>query len=239
MKLETAKLVAGSESPIGEGVNAAIRCVLALRDGTRRAAILKRIPHERVMAECFCALLLRGWGLNVPEPFLVDEGASIAFGSADAAYPSLTQRFGISSLPDSPMKDALVNAAIQLVVSFVQTPLATMADEAIDNRDRNLGNVLWDGQSETWIDHELALGLGAHFPDMNKLAWMAANTPQVDTVKTSAVAAWMAVDRGVVDTAGAASNCSGFAGLVAQRLNGLGTRILDRFPSPNDLLTRQ
>ncbi len=238
MKLETARLVRGSETPAGDGLSGALRCVLSLPDGTKRAAILKRMERQRVMAEAFCSLLLRGWGLNVPDPYLVDEGETIAFASADATYPSLKQRLGITGLPEGPALNAVVQVAMGIVSQLEQTPLALMADEAIDNRDRNLGNILWDGQNVSWIDHELALGLAEHQNDINKLAAMVSATPQASSVKTSALAAWMAANREVPGSA--SQHCAGtdgFASLVATRLNGLGTRILARFPAPQDLLS--
>ncbi|MGE8450558.1 MAG: hypothetical protein ACN6OP_08105 [Pseudomonadales bacterium] len=238
MKLETARLMRGSETPAGDGVSGAMRCVLSLSDGSIRGAILKRMERQRVLAEAFSALLLRGWGLSVPDPYLVDEGDVISFASADATYPSLKQRLGIAGMPEGPALNAVVQVAMGIVSQLAQTPTALMADEAIDNRDRNLGNILWDGQDVAWIDHELALGLAQHQQDVNKLAAMVGATQQATSIKTSALAAWMAVNR---DTPTAASqHCAGteaFASLVASRLNGLGTRILARFPAPQDLLS--
>lgn len=162
----SANLVRGSETPAGDGLSGAVRCVIALPDGTHRAAVLKRLPLAGVEAEIFCALLLRGWGLAVPEPFIVHEGlGQVAFASADDGYPSLKQRIGAQGIAPGPAQEALLRIAYELVSKFKSTPLALTADEAIDNRDRNIGNVLWDGSRETWIDHELAVGLGSHLPD--------------------------------------------------------------------------
>lgn len=238
MKLETARLVRGSETPAGDGLQGAMRCVLTLQDGSKRAAIIKRMARQSVLAEAFCALLLRGWGLSVPDPYLVDEGDTISFASADATYPSLKQRLGIGGIPPGPAFDAVLKVAVHIVAQVSQTPVALMADEAIDNRDRNLGNILWDGQDVAWIDHELTLGLAQHMDDFNKLAAMVGATQQASPVKTSAIAAWMAVDRST--PAAAAQLCTDteeFAALVTNRLNGLGTRILSRFPAPQDLLS--
>lgn len=237
MKLETARLVRGSESPAGDGLSGAMRCVLTLSDGTQRAAIIKRMERQRVLAEAFCALLLRGWGLTIPDPYLVDEDGVISFASADATYPSLKQRLGLENVPEGPAKDALIGIAVQIVAQLTQTPVALMADEAIDNRDRNLGNILWDGQEAAWIDHELTLGLAQHLADINKLAAMVNATPHAEAIKASAVANWMTASR---DTPAAAGHCAAatdFADVVTTRLNGLGSRILARFPAPQDLLS--
>lgn len=237
MKLETAILVPGSETPAGDGVSGAVRCVLTTAGGARRAAILKRIPKQAVLAEAFSALLLRAWGLTVPDPYLVPEGNEIYFASADATYPSLKHRFGIKDLPNGPAKDALVKAACHIVASLPQTPLAIVADEAIDNRDRNLGNVLWDGAEEAWIDHELALGLAAHLDDLNKLAMMVNATDASSPISQSAVAAWMSLDRSTPEHAANLVDAPHFAEIVSKRLVALGTRLLNRFPAPNDLLS--
>lgn len=253
MNLRCATLVPGTESPIGDGYTGALRCVIQLQDGAQLSAVIKRIPFQGVLAEAFSALLLRAWGLTVPEPFLVKESDRlISFASADATYPSLKQRFGIAQLPDGPMKNALVASACAMVSALPQAPLAMMADEAIDNRDRNLGNILWDGKEETWIDHELALGLAQHHPDANKLALMITTANNVEAIKSSAIASWMMADRLKVpeasDAVAATASDLGlapqsiqmpdFSLLVSQRLAALGNRILSRFPTQQDLFSQ-
>lgn len=227
--------------------------MIRLPDGSHLSAVLKRIPLPSVLAEAFSALLLRAWGLNVPEPFLIQESDQVlSFASADAAYPSLKQRFRVDELPKGPVKDQLIKFVCTMVATLPQTPLALMADEAIDNRDRNLGNILWDGKEETWIDHELALGLAHHHPDANKLALMTSSANNVDAIKASAVTSWMAADRSKIDvvhdvvggTVGALAIANpgpllpDFGLFVSQRLATLGNRILSRFPNQNDLFSQ-
>ena len=122
MKIELATVVPGTETPAGVGQSSAVRCVLALMDGTRRAAILKRLDEPAVLAEASCALLLNGWGLTVPQPYLVEENNKLVFASADATYPSLKQRLSIGDVPDGPLRDALVQAARHLVAGSPETP---------------------------------------------------------------------------------------------------------------------
>lgn len=253
INIRCANLVLGSESPVGDGYTGAMRCVIRLSDGSHLSAVLKRIPLQSVLAEAFSALLLRAWGLNVPEPFLVQESNQLlSFASADATYPSLKQRFRVDELPAGPVKEQLIRFVCSMVANLPQTPLALMADEAIDNRDRNLGNILWDGKEETWIDHELALGLAHHHPDANKLALMASSANNVEAIKASAVAGWMTVDRSKVDVvhdvvgstvdsiaiANVKTPLPDFSLLVSQRLATLGNRILGRFPSQQDLFSQ-
>ncbi len=227
---------------MGDGVTGALRCVITLPNGTHRAAVLKRLPLAGVAAEAFSAILLRAWGLDVPEPFVVHEAlGQVSFASADDGYPSLKQRIGVAGMAPGPAQDALLRLGFDLVSTFKSTPLAVTADEAIDNRDRNLGNVLWDGARESWIDHELAAGLGAHLPDVNKLAKMVTEAGANESVSQSAIAQALAIDRAKpleaeAATAGALGQC-GLASVVATRLSSLAARVLARFPQPHDLLS--
>ncbi len=242
ISLQTAKLIAGTETPAGDGVTGALRCVVVLPDGTRRAAILKRGSVGEVAAEAFPGLVLRAWGLPVPEPLFIDEAAGPAFASSDVGYPNLKKRLMLDSLPDGPAKDAATRIAMQLAIQLPTTPLAAVVDEAIDNRDRNLGNILWDGQAEAWIDH--ALTLGEHpigYPDRNKLCDMAQMVGEHDRICRSAVGQALAVGQAPLVSASDAMPINlrnnNYASYVASRLSNLASRLLDRFPKPADLLT--
>lgn len=242
MKLQTATVIAGSEISAGDGLSGAMRCVIVLPDGTRRAAILKRGPVGEIAAEAFAALVLSAWGLPVPEPFLVNETTGPAFASSDVGYPNLKKRLALDSLPNGPAKDAATRIAVQLAIQLPTTPLAAVVDEAIDNRDRNLGNILWDGQAEAWIDH--ALALGEHptgYPDRNKLCDMAQLVGDHDRVSRAAVGQALAVGSAPLVSASDALPANlrhkDYAAYVAARLSNLAIRLLDRFPKPADLLT--
>lgn len=67
VQIELATVVRGSETPVGQGATGALRCVLTVPGGTKRAGILKRGSAGEVAAEAFSALLLRAWGLTVPD----------------------------------------------------------------------------------------------------------------------------------------------------------------------------
>ncbi|RYG88731.1 MAG: hypothetical protein EON59_03495 [Alphaproteobacteria bacterium] len=240
MHLQIATVIPGSESPAGDGLSGAMRCVIVLPDGSRRAAIIKRGPVGEIAAEAFGALVLTAWGLPVPEPFLVDEGGGPAFATADVGYPNLKKRLSLDALPDGPAKVAAQAIAVQLAVQLPSTPLAVVADEAIDNRDRNLGNILWDGQDEAWIDHALALGEHPHgYPDRNKLCDMAQMAGEHERVSRAAVGQALAISSNPLATASAALPATlqgrDHAAYVAARLNNLAARVLDRFPKPADL----
>lgn len=227
---------------MGEGFYGAKRCTIVLEDGTRRAAIVKRGPIDQISAEIFCAVLLRGWGLNVPDPFLVKEESGLAFASADAGYPSLSRRLSLDHLPDGSAKSAAMLIAARIAVSMKSAGLAAAADEAIDNRDRNLGNILWDGTQEAWIDHGLALGNGAKYDDINKLCVMAVNLcGDYANLQRAAVANSMTLSASHATTAQEAITASGIAfeaeEFVTRRLPGLAKQVLARFPQPADLLS--
>lgn len=242
MRLEVADLVRGSETPAGDGVTGAMRCVLTLPNATKRAAVLKVGSIGETTAESFCALLLKAWGLDVPDPFLVRLASGFGFASVDAGYPSLKQRVGLSdSVPCGPARTAAEQLACALVAGFKETPLALCADEAIGNRDRNLGNILWDGRRVSWIDHAICLEEGDAYPDRNLLALMASLSGNGDSISRSAVGQALALSRDAIyEAANATVSILGHgdpAAYVAERINTLSTRIIARFPSPADLLS--
>lgn len=240
MKLEIADLVEGSESPAGDGITGALRCVLVTSGGARRAAILKKGPIDQIAAESFCALLLKAWGLNVPDPFLVRLTADIGFASADVGYPNLKQSLGVGAIPHGPARAAAELIACKVAAEFRSTPIALAADEAIGNRDRNLGNILWDGRQEAWIDHAMCLDAGSDMADVNKLAIIVQQTDKVDAIARSAVAQALALDASAIVPADEAVQASlghtGSAEFVARRIVQLATRIVDRFPVAGTLL---
>jgi len=242
MEIQIATIINGTETPAGDGVTGALRCVLMLSDGTKRSAIVKRGPPGQIMAEAFSAVLLGKWGLPVPMPFLIDEEQTLAFASADIGYPNLKQALALDSLPAGPARDAAVRVAASLACGLPTTPLAAACDEAIDNRDRNLGNILWDGTDEAWIDHAFALGQGLHMQDANKLCNMAVLVGEDDRVQRSAIAQGLLLDRGAAESteialASTALPTTNVASIIATRLNSLGNRLVTRFPRPVDLLT--
>lgn len=241
MKIEVAQVVGGTLTPTGDSTTGAQRCVLALTDGSRRAAVVKFDSIELVAAECFCALLLQSWGLNVPDAFIVDMDGKIGFASADAGYPNLLQKMSVSkALPDAVRRAALIRACA-VAAGFRSTALAVAADEAIGNRDRHLGNILWDGQQEAWIDHAFAVGNGEHLQDRNQLAQIVRYAGTHEKLSSSAIGLALAIDPATLDranddviSAGVPCNAAQY---VADRLPHLADRLLARFPAPSDLLS--
>lgn len=240
MELPVVELIAGTETAVGTGLTGAQRALIRFPDGSTHAAIIKRMDSRAIAAECFCSLLLRRWGLNVPQPAIVGN-PPMAFACIDVSYPNLLQRVGWSvSLPPQ-VRAVLEHAAARLVASFSQTPLALAADEAIQNLDRNLGNILWNGNEVAWIDHERAVGASREsMADVNKLANLAVLSGEEARISAAAVTASFTLAREAVDEAericSTHVDTNGFSVIVSARLIHLANAVLARFPRPNDLL---
>lgn len=236
MVLKTAKLIVKG-AKIGEGITEPCRAVVRI-DGADLAVILKELAMPAVAAECFAALLLREWGLNVPEPVLVDMNGVLAFGSVELIYPSLHQKFQYELIPDELKQQVLAHMAT-IIGQWKQTPLAIAVDEVIGNKDRNIGNLLWDGGEPYFIDHERCFDL-VNLPDMNKLVeLLKKGNFDVTSILQAAVTAAQALTLGVMQEAEVASahlDTSGYSDYIKSRMPNLVMLVLNRFPQPQDLL---
>ncbi|MGE0049448.1 MAG: hypothetical protein AB7T01_11030 [Acidithiobacillus sp.] len=152
------EIIPGTEQPLSDGVTAPVACV-AIIDGERLRVVAKRIPQPAIEAEYLCAVLLREWGVAVPEPaLLTDQQGATLFGSIHTNYPNLKQRLFDEVPPE--LQNRLHEIAANIVCSWDDAPTALAADELIANGDRNPGNLLWDGGDDhAYIDHERCLGL--------------------------------------------------------------------------------
>lgn len=237
--MRRASLIQGTLKPSGDGVTGSQVGIVRV-DGNARRAYVKRLPVESCAAEAYCALLLRSWGLSVPEPLWIEHDGEIWFGSLDAEYPSLKQRFQIGQQHPPEIEERLIDMACAVAVNFSSTGLACSADEAIGNTDRNFGNILWDGGDPSWIDHERALGL---IPgDDNKLARMAIRAGKGVDVQRSAIAAALTLARDVLQEVESSVpvDTRHFSSLVATRLASLGNLVDARFPPPqHDLFSQR
>ena len=118
--------------------------------------------------------------------------------------------------------------------------MAIAVDEAINNRDRNLGNILWDGNNVSWIDHERALGyVGSK--DLNVLVSLALMSGEAEKIKVAATATALTLSSElIVDST---QNIQGvedlvdFQKFVLQRIASVTTLVVNRFPKPDDLLS--
>lgn len=237
VKLQTANLITRGVR-MDDGVTQPIRAIVRL-NGRDVSVILKEIEPPFIAAECFAALLLRGWGLNVPEPVLVDIEGAYAFGSLEVNYPSLKQRINFASLNDIVQKAVFAHISV-IVSNWKNTPLAIAIDEAIGNKDRNIGNILWDGGEPWFIDHERSFEL-IRQPDFNKLAQIVSTTDLSDSIQKSAVSAVFLLLPSVLDEAEQAISefqTKAYNDYVKNRIPLLANKILQRFPQPQDLFNQ-
>lgn len=133
------------------------------------------------------------------------------------------------------LTEAIVLDAARVIAALLDTPLALAIDEAIENRDRNIGNVLWDGAQATWIDHERSLGLAPNMADRNMLAEISIVGGSVITIQRAAVEAAMQLTHQVLPVLCATGVCSGVyeteshSNFVTDRLADLAMRVLKTF----------
>jgi hypothetical protein len=237
MKLRTATLVVKG-AKIGEGITEPCRAIVRV-DGSDIAVILKEVSLPSVAAECFAALLLREWGLNVPEPVLVDINGVLAFGSAELMYPSFHQKFQYELIPDE-LKQQVIAHMANIIRHWKQTPLAITIDEVIGNKDRNIGNILWDGGEPYFIDHERCFNLVSQV-DMNKLAELSKlGADDANAILQAAVTAAQTLTLGVmheVETVTANLDTKSYSDYIKSRMPHLVMMVLNRFPQPKDLLS--
>ena len=235
-----AKLIHGTETPVGEGNNSPARCVVELTDGSFGVAILKRIPLQSVVIEVFCALVLRRWGLHVPQPLIVqEENGAISFASLDGGFPNLKQHLDFDDELPADVRHELRLRAAELVSKFNQTPLAIAADEAIQNRDRHLANILWDGAEVSWIDHEGALG-NCDEEDQNRLVSLVCLLGSYEKVRVGAISAAEnlqqapKIEKPSILTAELPGGID-LLEVLSTGLTALSQRVILRFPQPHDL----
>lgn len=240
MKVREALIIRGTETKTNEGINHSLRALVRV-DGNEQAvaAYVKSLDARGCSAEIFCSLLCRHWGLDVPEVAIVRD-TKYTIASLDTGYPNLKQRIGWSdSLPED-VKNELTKIGAELVSSFDSTPTALAIDEAINNRDRNLGNILWDGANVAWIDHERSLGF-AGTEDLNKLVSLVTMTGQTERIQRAALAiALTLTDQPVKALAtglAGVDNSEEFRDFILGRLPRLANMVIERFPRPCDLLS--
>lgn len=245
MKLRRATLIPDTEVPLDDGatIPPPVRAQVRV-DGVAMAAIVKRVPPRELAAECLCALLLPAWGVPVPEPLVVEDGEFLCFGSLEKAYPSLKKRFALHGDLPKPLQAKRALMAGAIIAEWDETPLVIAADEAIRNYDRNLGNILWDGDARAYIDHAKALGVDAG-PGINKLAGIMHTLGLAARMEPAAVSACFTLAATAVTEAISALPAEwvecrdAFEGFILGRLPSLANQVIACFPKPQqDLFSR-
>lgn len=237
--IQMATVIPGTEQPISYGVTGAMRCIIKTGQ-EQRAAILKRGSIEEVTAELLASVLLSGWGLPVTDPFLVNENGVLAFASSDAGYPNLKQ--ALNGIQDPALKPHADKLALQIACNLANFPLAAVCDEAIMNRDRNTGNILWDGENDVWIDHAYSFGVGDHLDDINKLCFMAILANRSDEMRNKIAGQSLLINRTISNEIETIFNDFSMdvtekLNLVTGKLNNITQALISRFPKPDDLLS--
>lgn len=152
--------------PIGIGLKGAVRGFADIQ-GKDEAVVAKRLPDVEILGEIYCSLLCRAVGLSAPEPLLLRDQATSAwmFGSIDLPHPNCSQFLNFD--PANPQSVAMLG---DLLGKWPALPKVAAFDEWINNRDRNLQNILWQDQNTfALIDHGKALNLDPTYKDDNKL----------------------------------------------------------------------
>lgn len=238
------RLIPDTETPLDDGksIPPPMRAKIRLDNGRDTQAIVKRLPPKAMVTECFCALLLSGWGIPVPPIALVEDGDDLLFASLDTQYPSLKKRFGIHADMGKPEQAKRAMQAGELVREWAETPAVIAVDEAICNWDRNLGNILWDGETRSYIDHERALDPASK--GINLLAGLMFAIGASAKMERSAIAACFTLAEAtiteVIDELPETwlEYKNDFAAFVSNRLPQLANRVIACFPKPQaDLLS--
>ncbi|MEW2971007.1 hypothetical protein AB1A96_03380 [Pseudomonas juntendi] len=134
---------------LSEGVNSPVRGIAAT-DAGEVTVIAKKVSLRVLGVELACAVYGRAAGLPIPEPLvLLDDAGALHFGSVDISHPSLAQFISLSD-----------TSAHSHLVDWPGLLSAACFDELIVNPDRHEGNLLYDGQSFTLIDHDLCMPHG-------------------------------------------------------------------------------
>lgn len=116
----------------------------------------KKVNPAQMFSEVICAITGRALGLPIPRPYIIRDTAGfmgapdlLLFAMEDAGHPSMRQ--WVSKIDE--------DEVIQALLAWKQIRDAALFDEWIANKDRNQGNLLYDGNSEfVLIDHGYAFG---------------------------------------------------------------------------------
>lgn len=242
--IQRGRLIPDTETPLDDGKTnpPPMRAKVRLDSGRSVQAIIKRLSPKETAIECFCAVLLTEWGISVPPVALIEDGDGLAFASLDTSYPSLKRRFGITADMSKPEQAARAMAAGKIAQQWEEIPLVIAADEAIKNIDRNIGNILWDGETRSYIDHGAAMN--GESKGINMLAGLMFAIGAHEKIERSAVAACFTLAEEAITKAiekmpeDWLEYKNEFGHFVSNRLPQLANKVIACFPKPQkDLLS--
>lgn len=150
------KLLPGARRFSDQNINETYLGHLVMEDQSRVQAFVKIVGYQELFIECCCAAIGRELDIKIPEPFIVileeecgllSPGVDIliGFGTENATFPSLRQKISDCDW------------AIQRLIKSKTGVDISIFDEWINNPDRHIGNILFDGTDKfVFIDHGLA-----------------------------------------------------------------------------------
>lgn len=215
--------------PLGVGTTGAVRGLVRVGEKDY-PCIAKPCNPQELAAECFCALMAREVALRAPEPILVHHNGEIWFGSIDLTFPNLVAYWKINlAAPDA----LLVQLAAEDLAQWAGCGRLLAFDVLIDNADRNLGNLLFDGQDYAVIDHARSLGLWPSNQVLVKLLSLTLEPLQTANLNAAATAAALTFDQNAPIFCGSvlqsashiAAFESAFLAYVKPRLQSLATTV--------------
>lgn len=157
---------------VGRGINGP-RVALARFGGADARVIVKRIEPRKIAAEMFGALLAQEAGFQYARPGIVQDRTTELwwYSSRMQGSPDLTRRFGITAGLPPAAAERQLRMLVEWLSSCPAFPSIVAWDEWANNRDRNLGNLLVNGDDLVLIDHEEAFDCHReHYQDVNVLA---------------------------------------------------------------------
>lgn len=154
MMVQRGYLLPGSV-PLSRKTHNAVRAGTAWVDGSEIEVVAKALPEAEIDIEVFCAVLAVLWELPALSPLvLTDESGALYFACSRSDKSNIMQVFDLEKVPEEQWFSAL-----RPLANWKAAPKVCAFDEAIDNVDRNLGNILWTDENDfLLIDHGLALG---------------------------------------------------------------------------------
>lgn len=124
------------------------------------SAYAKKLSDLDFLVEILTALMGIEIGLPIPEPVIAisENGREAWFASIDVKHPDLSKRLLIENneITNTPKNKSILSK----LANWMLITDAISFDEWIANGDRNIGNVLYDGQDQFYlIDHNMAMRL--------------------------------------------------------------------------------
>ncbi|MEM5314291.1 hypothetical protein [Paraburkholderia sp. JHI869] len=180
--IEEGVLIPATLRPVGQGLSGAKRGQVKI-SGISHKCVVKPESIGGVVAECFAAAVGIHLGLPTLKPVIVryPGKSEMWFGARDLQHPSLLTAMNVNDA-------AGVRRAALLLATWAQFGSTISFDELIANPDRNLQNLLWDGQDFWLIDHARALGNAVHEKNTLANVAMSLEPVAVDGAKAAAIA---------------------------------------------------